>query len=177
MARRVEVRGFWLWMFLVLGALTLLLVGLRCGVGIGALNLRNVPRLNACLNACVAGLLVAGRFAAARGNARLHRRLMTAAFATSIVFLVGYLSYHAAHGDTKFGGAGALRVAYLSLLATHVLASAVVPPLAVTAIWLALKGRLDTHRRVTRWLFPIWLYVAVTGVAVFLFLRPYYPAA
>ena len=139
-------------------------------------NLRFLPALNACFNATAATLLVAGWVAIKKGRRELHRYLMVSAFAASACFLVGYLAYHAVHGDTKFGGEGAVRTVYLVLLASHVLLSIGIVPMSLTAFWFAWKRQFDRHTRVTRWLHPIWLYVSVTGVVVFLMLRPYYPA-
>lgn len=148
----------------------------RSGTAGGAPSLRFLPPLNAGLNATAATLLVAGRVAIARKRPGLHRYLMVAAFAASALFLVGYLAYHAAHGDTRFGGEGAVRTLYLGLLASHVLLSIPVVPLALAAFWFAWRKDFRRHTRVTRVLHPVWLYVSVTGVVVYLLLRPYYPA-
>ena len=142
-----------------------------------SLNLRFMPAVNACFNATAAVLLVAGRFAIARKRVELHRYLMVSAFAASALFLVGYLAYHAVHGDTKFGGTGAIRMVYLLILGSHVLLSTTIVPMALSAFYFAWRGDFRKHTRVTRVLHPIWLYVSVTGVAVFLMLRPYYPAS
>lgn len=156
-----------------LALLTWLLL-LRGGTREAGVDLRFMPAVNAALNGTAAVLLVAGRVAIARKRAGVHRYLMVGAFAVSALFLVGYLAYHAVHGDTKFGGTGALRVAYLLILASHVLLSVGVVPLALAAFWFAWKKRFDRHTRVTRLLHPVWLYVSVTGVVVYLMLRPYY---
>lgn len=139
-------------------------------------NLRFLPALNACFNATAAALLVAGWVAIKQQRRELHRYLMVSAFAASSCFLVGYLAYHFVHGDTKFGGVGAVKVAYLLILGSHVLLSIGIVPMCLGAFWFAWKGEFQRHTRVTRWLHPIWLYVSVTGVVVFLMLRPYYPA-
>ena len=137
-------------------------------------DLRFLPGVNACLNAIAASLLIAGWVAIKKQRRELHRYLMVSAFAASACFLVGYLAYHAVHGDTKFGGTGAVRTVYLLLLASHVLLSLFIVPLSLTAFWFAWKKEFSRHTRVTRFLHPIWLYVSVTGVVVFLMLRPYY---
>ena len=141
-----------------------------------SVNLRFLPAVNACLNATAAALLVAGWVAIKRKRVDLHRYFMVSAFAASACFLVGYLAYHAVHGDTKFGGVGSVRVVYLLLLASHVLLSLFIVPLSLTAFWFAWKREFTRHTKVTRWLHPVWLYVSVTGVVVFLMLSPYYPA-
>ncbi len=105
---------------------------------------------------------------------RVHRVFMVGAFAASSLFLVCYLAYHAVHGDTRYAGTGAMRTVYLAVLATHVLLSTTVVPLALTAFWFALRREFRRHRRVTRVLWPIWMYVSVTGVAIFFMLRSSY---
>ena len=141
----------------------------------GQVSLRFLPPLNACLNATAAALLVAGRLAIARKRVELHRYLMVGAFVASSMFLVGYLAYHAMHGDTRFGGLGAIKVVYLVILASHVVLSVPIVPMALAAFYFAVQKRFELHKRVTRVLHPIWLYVSVTGVVVYLLLRPYYP--
>lgn len=160
------------------GALLLLswLLLLHRGLDAPGVNLRFLPPLNAVWNSAAAALLVAGRLAIRRGDERRHRALMVAAFVCSTLFLAGYLGYHAVHGDTKFGGVGAVRAVYLAVLASHVLLSVGIVPLALSAFYFAWRRRLDAHRRVTRVLHPVWLYVSTTGVLIYLMLRPYYPA-
>jgi putative membrane protein len=158
------------------GALALLawLLLIRGGTQNSGLNLRFMPAVNAGLNATAAALLTAGWVAIKRKRANVHRYLMTSAFGTSALFLVGYLAYHAVHGDTKFGGQGVIRVVYLVLLASHVLLSMAIVPMALTSLYFAWKREFQKHTRVTKILHPIWLYVSVTGVVVYVMLRPYY---
>lgn len=158
-----------------LALLTWLLVLNHGGLG-SDVSVRALPPLNACLNGLAACLLISGRVAVKRGAHAAHRSLMIAAFASSALFLVGYLVYHAVHGDTHFGGEGVAKVVYLSLLASHVLLSIPVVPMALTAFYFAWRKDHPRHVKVTRVLHPIWLYVSITGVLVFLMLRPYYPA-
>ena len=159
-----------------LAALSLLtwLLLFHGGMQSPTVDLRFLPGVNACFNATAAVLLIAGWMAIKKQRRELHRYLMVSAFAASACFLVGYLAYHAVHGDTKFGGTGAVRTVYLLLLASHVLLSLFIVPLSLTAFWFAWKKEFSRHTRVTRFLHPIWLYVSVTGVVVFLMLRPYY---
>ncbi|HUM13837.1 MAG TPA: DUF420 domain-containing protein [Myxococcaceae bacterium] len=159
-----------------LAALVLLgwLLLLRRGGGSGATDLRFLPAVNASLNATAAVLLLAGWVAIRRGSMRVHRILMVGAFAASALFLICYLAYHAVHGDTRYAGSGTMRSVYLGVLATHVLLSTTVVPLALTAFWFALRREFRRHRRVTRVLWPIWMYVSVTGVAIFFMLRSSY---
>jgi putative membrane protein len=134
-------------------------------------DLRFMPAVNAAFNATSAVLLVSAWVAIKRGNRRLHQYLNVSAVASSALFLVGYLAYHFVHGDTKFGGTGAIRAVYLTILASHVLLSMAIVPGVLAALWFAYRKNFVTHRKVTKWLFPVWLYVSVTGVVIFFMLR------
>lgn len=130
--------------------------------------------LTAVLNGISAVLLVSGYKFIRRGDVQRHRQLLLAATTTSALFLASYLTNKFLHGTTYFGGEGLVRSVYRFILATHtVLAAAVVPLVAVT-LWRAFGQHWDAHRRIARWALPIWLYVSVTGVLVYLMLRPYY---
>lgn len=158
----------------VLSTLALAFIGYILMVhrgGGGGRDLSFLPAVNAGLNATAATLLMAGWVAVRRKNTVLHRYLMLGAFAASSVFLVGYLTYHYAHGDTRYPLGAPMRGAYLALLASHVILSIPVVPMALVALYFAAQKRFERHRRVTRWLAPIWLYVSVTGVLVFAMLR------
>ncbi len=157
-------------------ALSLLayLLVLRHGAVTTGTDVSFLPGVNASLNALAATLLVCGYVAIRRKNWRVHRFFMVAAFAASSLFLVSYLVYHAVHGDTRYAGTGPLRTVYLSVLASHVVLSATVVPLAITAFWFAYRRQFARHRRVTRVLWPIWLYVSLTGVAIYFLLRSSY---
>jgi putative membrane protein len=155
-----------------LGLLAWLLL-FRGGSGTGGLDLRFMPAVNAGLNTLSAVLLLCGYVAVKRGNPRIHRYFMVSAVASSALFLAGYLAYHFVHGDTKFGGVGTIRTVYLSILASHVLLSIAVVPMVLTALYFAWRRQFTRHTRVTRILFPIWLYVSVTGVIIFFMLRGY----
>lgn len=133
-----------------------------------------MPAVNAAFNATSAVLLVLAVRAIRRKQVRRHRALVVGAFASSVFFLVGYLAYHYVHGDTPYPGTGLPRVLYLVMLASHVLLSIPVVPLCIAAFYFALTGRFTTHKRITRVLFPMWLYVSVTGVLVFVALRSAY---
>jgi putative membrane protein len=133
-----------------------------------------LPGWNAICNACSALLAGWGWVAIRRGRRRTHRALMLMALTASAAFLTGYVVYHHYHGDTVYGGQGFGRVAYLALLVSHILSSVAVLPLLLAVLWLAVSGRFEAHRRLARWVWPLWMYVGVTGVAVFYFLRPYY---
>jgi uncharacterized membrane protein YozB (DUF420 family) len=134
-------------------------------IGVG-----DLPAVNAALNATSAVLLVTGyRFIRAR-RVQAHRNTMLAAFGTSILFLASYLVYHAQVGSVPFQGAGAIRVVYFSVLITHTVLAATVPVLAIVTLRRALKADFARHRRIARWTLPIWLYVSVTGVVVYVML-------
>lgn len=137
----------------------------------GELDLSFMPPVNAALNGLAALCLTAGWIAIRRKQQRVHKFLMVSAFAASSLFLVGYLAYHFVHGDTRYQGVGLARTLYLLLLASHVLLSMAVVPLALTSFFFALRGSFAQHRKVARVTFPIWLYVSVTGVLVFFVLR------
>jgi putative membrane protein len=138
-------------------------------------DLSFLPAVNASLNATSAVLLASGWAAVRKKRVRLHRGLVTAAFASSSLFLVSYLVYHYVHGDTKYSGP--FRAPYLLVLASHVLLSVGVVPMALCAFYFALRRQFPRHKRVTKILMPIWLYVSVTGVIVFFMLRGSLPAS
>jgi uncharacterized membrane protein YozB (DUF420 family) len=125
------------------------------------------PTLNACLNATAAALLVAGFILIRRRRIDWHRRVMIAAFGTSVAFLISYLIYHYQAGSVRFEKTGAIRTVYLAILLTHTTLAAAVPFLAVITLRRALGARFEAHRRLARWTLPIWLYVSVTGVIVY----------
>jgi len=130
----------------------------------------DLPALNATLNATSAVLLVTGWMLIKRGRITAHRTVLLAACATSALFLVSYLVYHAQVGSVRFTKQGPIRAVYLSILLTHtILATAIVPMVLVT-LSRGLRGKYDRHRRIARWTMPIWLYVSVTGVIVYLML-------
>ena len=134
------------------------------------MTVRDLPTLNAALNATSAALLVLGWLLIRAGRREAHRKTMTAALTCSALFLVSYLAYHAQVGSVRFTGTGGARTVYFAILLTHTVLAAAVAPLAVTAFVLARKGRFATHRKLARWTLPIWLYVSVTGVVVYVML-------
>ena len=129
-----------------------------------------LPSINAFLNATAAVLLVWGYTLIRRKRIETHRKVMTAAFITSCLFLACYLVYHAQAGSKHFEHTGAIRTVYLSILGTHTILAAAVPVLAIITLRRGLAGRYDRHRRLARWTLPIWLYVSVTGVVVYVML-------
>ncbi|MBL0059627.1 MAG: DUF420 domain-containing protein [Elusimicrobia bacterium] len=129
-----------------------------------------LPALNALLNTASAVFLLIGLLCIRAKKIAAHRAAMGAAVLTSALFLVSYLYYHAHHGVTRFTGTGVVRFLYLSLLLTHTVLAMVAAPLVLATLALALRGRFETHRRVARWTWPVWMYVSVTGVMIYFFL-------
>ncbi len=134
------------------------------------LHIAYLPSLNAFLNAISAVLLIIGfRFIRQR-NIRAHRACMIAAFTVSVFFLLSYLTYHYYVGMTRFPGEGWVRPVYFIILISHTMLAALVPFLALVTLSRALKEQFPKHRRIARWTLPVWLYVSVTGVVVYLML-------
>jgi putative membrane protein len=129
--------------------------------------------LNACLNATSGILLFVGWRAMKGGNRWLHARMMIAAFVVSSLFLISYLARVAISGTHNYPGAGAWKALYFAILGSHMLLAIATPPLAIAALWLAAKQRFAVHRKVVRYTLPIWMYVSVTGVLVYVLL--YHP--
>jgi len=133
-----------------------------------------LPALNAVLNGLCAITLCVGLYFIKHQNREAHRTSMLLAFAFSSAFLVSYIVNHALHGDTIFPGRGTVRTVYLSILASHIILSIVALPMVLTTFFFSLTGRFAMHRRIARFTFPIWLYVSVTGVIVYLMLYQIY---
>ena len=134
------------------------------------MTLEDLPAVNASLNAIAGTLLIAGYLMMRARRIEQHRRFMIAAFVTSSLFLISYLVYHAQVGSVRFTRQGVVRPLYYTILVTHVTLAAAVLPLAILTLARGLKGRYPQHRRIARWTFPIWLYVSVTGVLVYVLL-------
>lgn len=134
------------------------------------MSVRDLPLLNACLNATAAVLLVTAFVLIKKGRREEHKKVMLAAFTVSILFLISYLIYHSQAGVTRYRHTGAIRTVYYTILLTHTSLAAVVPILAVITLRRGLKGWFARHKRIARWTLPIWLYVSVTGVVVYLML-------
>ena len=135
-----------------------------------------LPHLNAFLNGSSAILLTSGYLAVRRGRVRLHRNFQLSAFITSILFLVSYLTYHYFHGSTRFLGQGIVRWLYFTILLTHTILAIAVVPLVLITLARAARGDFERHRKIARWTLPIWLYVSITGVVVYLMLYHLYRA-
>ena len=134
------------------------------------MRVENLPALNAVLNGAAAVLLVTAYILIRQGKREAHRRTMIAAFSVSTLFLISYLTYHYLAGVVYYPKTGALRAVYLTILSTHTALAAAVPVLAIVTLRRGLKGWFARHRKIARWTLPIWLYVSVTGVVVYLML-------
>lgn len=134
------------------------------------MDVRDLPALNALLNTASAVLLVTGYRLIRQGKREAHRRAMTAALIVSALFLASYLIYHVQVGSVRFQKTGWIRPVYFSILISHTILAACVAPMALITVWRAWKGRFEKHRRLARITLPLWLYVSVTGVLVYLML-------
>jgi putative membrane protein len=140
------------------------------------LSVEQLPAVNALLNSLATLLLIAGFVLIKRGREEAHKWVMVAAFAVSCLFLVCYLTYHYHVGSVHFQGPPHIRTAYLAMLLTHVVLAATVPFLAGITLFFGFRDRRAAHRRLAKWAFPIWLYVSITGVVIYVMLYHLYPA-
>lgn len=155
-----------------LGFLFYLIYGREAG-GEYAGSVAFLPALNAACNALTTVLIILGLQAIVRGDRETHRRRMLSAFATSTLFLVGYIAYHSLHGETKFPGQGFVRPVYFTILISHIVLSAIALPMILTTFWFALSNQFTRHVKLARWTYPLWLYVSITGVVIFFMLKAY----
>ena len=132
-----------------------------------------LPGINAILNSLTSAFLIRGFLAIKSGNRTLHAFCQKSAFVFSTLFLISYILYHSLHGDSHFMGQGFIRPLYFFILISHIVLSVVALPMVFTTFFFALTGRLEMHRKLARWTFPIWLYVSFTGVLIFLILKAY----
>lgn len=138
------------------------------------LTISDLPALNATLNGIAAILLVTGYLFIKQGRRRQHQWCMLGALTTSALFLVSYVTYHLHAGSRPFPGQGPIRVVYFAILITHVILAAVIVPLALLTAVRGLRSQFDKHVRIARWTFPVWVYVSVTGVVIYLMLYELY---
>jgi putative membrane protein len=143
------------------------------GTSVG-FDLKILPALNASLNFTTAILLLVGHYFIKRDHIRSHRLCMLTAFGLSALFLISYVTYHSMATETHYGGEGIIRYIYFFILISHILLAATIVPLVLITLIHALRGRFHRHKKIARWTYPLWLYVAITGVIVYLMLRPYY---
>ena len=141
------------------------------------MELSGLPTLNAALNATSAVFLLVGHRFIKKGNMGAHRRCMISAIVVSILFLISYIVYHFQVGSVPFQGQGWIRLVYFSILISHTILAITIVPLALITLRRALKEQFGKHVRIARWTYPIWLYVSVTGVIVYLMLYHLFPSA
>lgn len=158
---------------LVIFGAIVLLSRLKWEINLG-FNAHLFATLNAIINSTVTLLLVGGLVAVKQRRYYLHKRIMLAAMMLSTLFLVSYICHHLFAGDTTFGGAGILRYLYFFILITHILLAAIILPFILFTTYRALTGEWARHRKIAKITWPIWLYVSVTGVVVYLMISPYY---
>lgn len=143
-------------------------------LNIEGLDLKILPLINACINGSTSVCLILGFFAIRKKNMPLHKRYMNSAMILSVLFLLLYILYHITSESTKFGGNGALKYIYYFILLTHIVLAAVIVPLVLITYVRALSERFDRHRKIAKITLPLWLYVSITGVLVYLLISPYY---
>ena len=143
-------------------------------VQFGSFDARSLPFFHAILNGSTAVLLVVGLMLIKRKQIAMHRLAMVTAFTLSAIFLISYVITHISTPDAKFGGEGMIRYVYFAILISHIVLSIPVLPLAMFAIYRGWTGEIEKHKKVVRYTFPVWLYVAITGVLVYIFMAPYY---
>jgi len=156
----------------VVGLLFLLPDSMKLEIGI--INTRSLPFVHAVINGSTAVLLVLGLWLIKKKKVALHRFAMVTAFGLSALFLVSYVFARLSNTEVHFGGEGAIRYLYYFILITHILLSIPVLPLAMFAIYRGWTGDIVKHKKIVRYTFPVWLYVAITGVLVYIFMAPYY---
>ena len=134
------------------------------------MTIADLPAVNATLNSISALLLVTGWILIKRGHIAQHRAVMIAAVGTSVLFLVSYLVYHAQVGSVRFTKQGTIRTIYFTILLTHTVLAAAIVPMVLVTVSRGLSARYDAHRRIARWTLPLWIYVSITGVVVYVML-------
>ncbi len=137
-------------------------------------NYAFLPKLNAVINSVTAVVLICAFLAVKYRSFILHKQLMLSAVCLSILFLVGYVIYHATTPSTPYGGEGSIRIVYFTFLLTHIVLAIAMVPLVLITLSRALTSKFDKHKKIARWTLPIWLYVSITGVIVYLMISPYY---
>ena len=158
---------------IVVPIIVAILLGIRQKVDLGTWT-KILPHINALINSLTALLLILGYYFIRQKNIDMHRRIMTSAFALGSLFLVSYVIYHLTNDSTVFGGIGIIRAVYYFLLISHIVLSVVVVWFVLRAVYFAYSNQIANHKRTVKWALPIWFYVSVTGVIVYLLISPYY---
>ena len=170
LAKRLELFAW------IISAIVLILVGMMRQVekiDIGT-ELTFLPAFHAILNSLAAVCLTIAYFFIRKKNVQMHRRFIYGAISLSVLFLLSYVLYHFTHDETRFGGEGLIRMVYLVLLLTHIALAAISFPFILFTFIRGYTGQYQRHRKMAKWIFPIWLYVTITGPICYLMLRPYY---
>lgn len=162
----------WAWILSVL--VFLLVVGMRRIKIDTGIDFSFLPAVYSALNGIVAILLIIALVAIKRGNAKAHRKFTTAAMVGSVLFLLGYVLYHITTPETLYCGVGAIRYVYFFLLITHIILAAVILPFILFTFIRAYTNQFEKHKKMAKWVFPFWLYVAITGPILYMFLSPCY---
>lgn len=150
------------------------LAGMRGGKEVEAFDITILPLLNAIFNSFTFLFLVAALISILKKNVKLHQRFIYAAFGTTSLFLVTYVAYHYLAESTAYGGSGFMAGLYYFILFSHIILAAAIVPLALTSVARAWNMENERHRKIARWTMPIWLYVSLTGVLVYILISPYY---
>ena len=164
--------NFWIWILSI--AIPLAVAALFSVKIPGVERLGFLPPIYATINAITAILLITAVYQIRKGNRKLHERLMKTAIGCSVVFLILYMAYHMTSDSTVYGGEGILKYVYYLILLTHILLSIIVIPFVLITYVRALSGQIYKHRKIARITYPLWLYVAISGVIVYLLISPYY---
>lgn len=177
MENRVEKAKSYNWLIYTVGVVLALAVGviyITPKYDMSGTWMDNLPLVNAIINGTVSVLLILGVYFIRNKNKAAHQKCMTASVALSALFLISYVAYHVTHESTTFEGEGLARNIYLFILLTHIVLAMVIAPLVLITYVRALSQRFDSHRKIARITFPMWLYVTLTGVAVYIMIAPYY---
>lgn len=168
----------YIWLIGVLSVLVPLIVAYLLFGGkatrIDGLDVSFLPHLNAVLNSATSIMLIFGFVMIKRGQKDFHRMAMMTAFTLSTIFLLSYVIYHNNAESTSFGGEGLIRYFYFGLLISHIILATVVVPFVLLAVYFAWTKQFDRHKKIVKWTFPIWTYVAISGVLVYIMISPYY---
>ncbi|MEK6324525.1 MAG: DUF420 domain-containing protein [Acidobacteriota bacterium] len=174
MSASISDRTVLTWSFLTSGAIIgflLWLIYIKGASGQSSTATSVLPAVNAFLNGLSASFLIAGYVAIKKRRLNIHKTFMVAAFASSALFLIAYVIYHNAHGDTPFQGTGFIRPIYFFILISHILLTTLALPAILVTLFFALTSRFDAHKKIARITLPAWLYVSVTGVMIFFLLK------
>lgn len=159
---------------IVINAIVVLLIVMPKADRFDHLDLTFLPMMNAIFNSFTTVFLIAAFYFIRRKNVKMHRRFIFAAFTTTALFLVTYLTYHSLAESTSYGGEGLLKYIYYFILISHIILAAAIVPLALLTLARGLNMQVEKHRKIARWTMPLWIYVSITGVLVYLLISPYY---